>query len=1025
MKRGHEFNGPWRLSCTLILTAVVVSPDQNRGMLPEEFNISCRYAGVFHVEKNRRYNLTRSEAVELCRALNSTLPTMDQMKKAHELGFETCRYGYIEDKIVIPRIKPYSLCAANNTGIYILTSNITDRYDTYCYNASETRDMACEPIIKLNDSWHDNQSRIVIDNADGSRYADGVKQPDPTPVTDGNHVGSGSTYNGDTTNPTIIRIHTAGAPYYEDTTPDALSTDYSSVSGRKEYHSTSTNLSSHDDGADGEDSTQDPLIPVISLGGDNSDDKEQHPPSSTVNPDHGAHEETSSQHEGNPSPDIWWWSNTDHKEQHPTTATKDEDSQENETDDEDSLQDPLHSGWDTNDDTEQHPPVTNKDVDSHGDPKHIESTQEPLLHNVYHGWDKDEDKYPTNTTVDNVKPELFPTKERDHSSSSEMVNNEIGLNTSTPTAVVVSNEGAKNEDATEDPFLHNVYLGGDKDEDKYATNTSVDSVKPELFPAKERDHSSSSVTVNNEIGRNTYTPTAAVVSNEGAKNEDATQDPFLHNDYLGVDKDEDKYPTNTTEDSVKSELLPAKERDHSSSSETVNNEIERNTYTPTAVVVSNEGAKNEDATEDPFLHNVYLGGDKDEDKYATNTTLDSVKPELFPAKERDRSSSSVTVNNEIGRNTYTPTAVVVSNEGAKNEDLTQDPLLNGAHSGWSDKVKYSTNATRDDVLPGVIPSRGSEHSTTAVVSNGGTKHEDSTQDPLLRTVHPGWGNADKYPTNVTRDDVLHGIIPPSENDQEKESSHTAVVSNDGATHEGSTQDPLLHSVHPGWGNEDKYLTATSRDDVLPGIIPLSETEHKNESSHTAVVSNDGIKHEDSTKDPLAPSIQPGGDNEDKYPTNNPIDNLIPGVFSDIESGHGRGPASTATSSITNKHGGRRANPSGQVTSPKIASQPRSAQIPEWLIIVASLLALTLILAVCIAVNSRRRCGQKKKLVINNGKGSVSDKKMGGLNGEASKSQEMVHLVHKEQPDNRTGPCDEFLTTDETQNQQEANMKTGM
>ncbi|XP_073204070.1 CD44 antigen isoform X26 [Lepidochelys kempii] len=992
MKRGHEFNGPWRLSCTLILTAVVVSPDQNRGMLPEEFNISCRYAGVFHVEKNRRYNLTRSEAVELCRALNSTLPTMDQMKKAHELGFETCRYGYIEDKIVIPRIKPYSVCAANNTGIYILTSNITDRYDTYCYNASETRDMACEPIIKLNDSWHDNQSRIVIDNADGSRYADGVKQPDPTPVTDDNHVGSGSTYDGDTTNPTIIRIHTAGAPYYEDTTPDA--TDYSSVSGRKEYHSTSTNdIAIPFDDKRGEDST---MISLITDGvpGKDSDhpSKGQHPTSTTIitadeDSLRGAHHENSTQGQEIPGFIPLQWHSTDHKEEHPTTAIK--------------------------------------DVDSHGDPKRIESTQEPLLHNVYHGGDKDEDKYPTNTTVDNVKPELFPTKERDHSSSSEMVNNEIGLNTSTPTAVVVSNEGAKNEDATEDPFLHNVYLGGDKDEDKYATNTSVDSVKPELFPAKERDHSSSSVTVNNEIGRNTYTPTAAVVSNEGAKNEDATQDPFLHNDYLGVDKDEDKYPTNTTEDSVKSELLPAKERDHSSSSETVNNEIERNTYTPTAVVVSNEGAKNEDATEDPFLHNVYLGGDKDEDKYATNTTLDSVKPELFPAKERDHSSSSVTVNNEIGRNTYTPTAVVVSNEGAKNEDLTQDPLLNGAHSGWSDKVKYSTNATRDDVLPGVIPSRGSEHSTTAVVSNGGTKHEDSTQDPLLRTVHPGWGNADKYPTNVTRDDVLHGIIPPSENDQEKESSHTAVVSNDGATHEGSTQDPLLHSVHPGWGNEDKYLTATSRDDVLPGIIPLSETEHKNESSHTAVVSNDGIKHEDSTKDPLAPSIQPGGDNEDKYPTNNPIDNLIPGVFSDIESGHGRGPASTATSSITNKHGGRRANPSGQVTSPKIASQPRSAQIPEWLIIVASLLALTLILAVCIAVNSRRRCGQKKKLVINNGKGSVSDKKMGGLNGEASKSQEMVHLVHKEQPDNRTGPCDEFLTTDETQNQQEANMKTGM
>ncbi|XP_065448808.1 CD44 antigen isoform X41 [Chrysemys picta bellii] len=1043
MKRGHELNGPWRLSCTLLLSAVVVSPDQNRSMLAEEFNISCRYAGVFHVEKNRRYSLTRDEAVELCKALNSTLPTMDQMENAHSLGFETCRYGFIEDKIVIPRIKPYSLCAANNTGIYILVSNITDRYDTYCYNASETREKACEPITRLDVSGHDNTSQIVIDNEDGSRYTDGVKHTDPTPVTDDNHVSSGSIHDGDATNPNIIGTRMPGTPYYEEITPDALSTDYSSGSGRKEDHPTSTNdIATPFDDKRGEDST---MISLITDGvpGKDHPSKGQHPTSTTVkpvheetstqpqwnqfadswwwwshpdhkeqqptqatgavNPHHGAHEETSTQHEGNPSPDIWWGSTTDHKEQHRTTATKDKDSQEYETDDEDLLQDPLHSGWDTNDDMEQHPPVTN--VDSHGDSKPIESTQDPLLHNVYLGMDKDEDKYPTNTTVDSVKPAHFPAKERDHSSSSMTVNNEIGCNTYTPTAVVVSNEGAKNEDTTQDPLLHNVYFGVEKDEDKYPTNTTVDSVKPAHFPAKERDHSSSSMTVNNEIGRNTYTPTAVVVSNEGAKNEDTTQDPLLHNVYFGVEKDEDKYPT--------------------------------------------------------------------------NTTVDSVKPAHFPAKERDHSSSSMTVNNEIGRNTYTPT-VVVSTEGGKNEDPTQDPLLNGAHLGWSDKVKYSTNTTRDDVLPGVIPSRGSEHSSTAMVSSGGTKHEDSTQDPLLHTVHPGWGNADKYPTNVTRDDVLTGIIPPSEKDQEKESSHTAVtsndgaiyedsihdslppdnqpgwgsedkyptntsrdyvipglipenedesytavVSNDGATHEDSTQDPLLHSVHPGWGNEDKYLTAISRDDVLPGIIPPSETEHKNESSHTAVVSNDGIKHEDSTKDPLAPGIQPGGDNEDKYPTNNPIDNLIPGVFSDIEIGHGRGPASTATSSTLNKHDGRRANPSGQVTTPKTASQPRSAQIPEWLIIVASLLALTLILAVCIAVNSRSRCGQKKKLVINNGKGSVSDKKMGGLNGEASKSQEMVHLVNKQQPDNQTGPCDEFLTTDETKNQQEANMKTGL
>lgn len=56
-----------------------------------EFNVSCRYRGVFHVEKNGRYSLTRTEAADLCRALNSTLSTLEQLEKAHELGFETCR----------------------------------------------------------------------------------------------------------------------------------------------------------------------------------------------------------------------------------------------------------------------------------------------------------------------------------------------------------------------------------------------------------------------------------------------------------------------------------------------------------------------------------------------------------------------------------------------------------------------------------------------------------------------------------------------------------------------------------------------------------------------------------------------------------------------------------------------------------------------------------------------------------------------------------------------------------------------
>ncbi|XP_023365016.1 CD44 antigen isoform X3 [Otolemur garnettii] len=55
-----------------------------------DLNITCRYSGVFHVEKNGRYSISRTEAADLCKAFNSTLPTLEQMENAREIGFETC-----------------------------------------------------------------------------------------------------------------------------------------------------------------------------------------------------------------------------------------------------------------------------------------------------------------------------------------------------------------------------------------------------------------------------------------------------------------------------------------------------------------------------------------------------------------------------------------------------------------------------------------------------------------------------------------------------------------------------------------------------------------------------------------------------------------------------------------------------------------------------------------------------------------------------------------------------------------------
>ncbi|KFO71931.1 CD44 antigen, partial [Cuculus canorus] len=199
-----------------------------------EFNISCRYGGVFHVEKNGRYSLTQSEATELCRALNSTLSTLEQLKKAHELGFETCRYGFVVGNVVIPRINPYPLCAANQTGIYKLSANTTDRYDAYCYNATETRDKTCEPIERLDTSFLNNQGEIVIDNADGSHYnADGMHHSgeSSTSGADDENVGSGSTQ--DTTQKDTS-FRRSSPSYYGSATPVSQLPDHTSGGSEKE-----------------------------------------------------------------------------------------------------------------------------------------------------------------------------------------------------------------------------------------------------------------------------------------------------------------------------------------------------------------------------------------------------------------------------------------------------------------------------------------------------------------------------------------------------------------------------------------------------------------------------------------------------------------------------------------------------------------------------------------------------------------------------------------------------------------------
>ncbi|XP_058017641.1 CD44 antigen isoform X9 [Ahaetulla prasina] len=757
-----------------------------------DLNISCRYAGVFHVEKNQRYSLTREEAVQLCEALNSTIPTWEQMEKAYTLGFETCRYGYIEDKIVLPRHTPYNLCAANNTGIYILSSNISDRYDTYCFNSSESRDVVCDPVKKLYSDLPNNNSSIEIFNADGSRYFEGKKVTERPQVTeDDSSVGSGSAFGRGTTDPS-------------DFTPEDDITPFTPEYGRDDHHH---------------------------------------------------------QHPGNP------------EDQNPNQSFEDDDDGGGDDDEEGSGQKNPETvlEWDNSGDKELQ--TSNTTVNSSKDVKQEESAHNILLPAVHSGRDS-EVRYSTNDTNADVLTGIVEKY-------------------STTTAVSSSDDFFKQEDSKQ-PQLEGASPELEiEDTVTPAINTS-DVLHPEFFPSEEKEST--------------------------------------------LEKESFHHPVTFSNGSIEHE--------------------EEHQHQPSAVDTVTQ--RSQISVANRTIHDILQVLVSSRDSYYENASSQSA---------------------------------VVSSVSTDSEVPTRDSLLHLKNS----EEKYHTNTSREQLLPGILPT-----TATTVVSKEKGKGNETTQNPSFYDIHPGLDNKNDLPENKTREDVQSEIIQ-IERKPELETTQTDVG------FYGTKEDPTSEPVRQ-WVSEDKYTTKATVDVLFPGIVPRRGINQKNKTDHTVVASSDGDKNE---KSDLGPEWLPTWTSDDEKLINNsqdPINRHPPSTDSPDPNQH--------SSVVRDKNVTPLPGESGK-------SQPRMAHIPDWLIVVASLLALALILGVCIAVNSRRRCGQKKKLVINNGKGGIDEKKKDGLNGDASKSQEMVHLVHKEKPENQKGSHDEFQAIDETQNQQDVPLKSGM
>eukprot|EP00076_Gallus_gallus_P021421 XP_015142451.2 CD44 antigen isoform X1 [Gallus gallus] len=860
-----------------------------------QFNITCRYGGVFHVEKNGRYSLTRAEAIELCRALNSTLATLEQFERAHALGFETCRYGFIVGHIVIPRINPYHLCAANHTGIYKLSANTTGRYDAYCYNATETRSKACEPIERIDITFLSNQSEIVIDNEDGSRYnADGTRHSgdSSTSGVDDENLGSGSIHD---TTPGDASIRRSSPSYYGSVTPYSHMPDHSSGGGEKDFP-----VKHYDD------EISPTSTDILATAADfPREDDVQHPASTTVDSQHETLLEVSTQ-------DYWKPYYTDEEERYPSSAGR---------------------------------ALVTSETEKRQGP-----TQHPLLHSVHYGWIS-QGQNPANTTGATEQQEFTPPGEND-------------IEKETSYTAMVPNHGAKQNDSAQDPL---VYPGWGK-EDYSIQPTIMDRVIPSRESNREKESSNTALATPDRAPHEDPTQPTLPSGNEAAQSTegtthstDAPGGPVL----LGLD------PISTNEAGDESLLTGT-------------------------ITVSTDVFHAEEATSRPLAPSTQPGSES-EQANATGGSHVSLIPGVFPDIDEHLNPLPTHLSTTLA----TP-------DRAPHEDPTQPTLPSGNEAAQSTEgTTRSTDAPGGPVLLGLDPVSTNEAGDESLLTGTITDSND-----VLK------------PEDVTQEAWTPRVI------------NTALATPDDGHHEDPTQPTLPSDNEAAQSTEGTtHSTDAPGGPVLLGLDPISTNEAGDESllMGTITVSTDVFHAEEATSRPLAPSTQPGSESEQASATGGSHVSLIPGVFPDMDDRLYQlptPPPSRSTSNIDSDQGphkgdGEPTSSPGLSTTTTVTSQPGTAHVPEWLIIVAALLALALILAVCIAVNSRRRCGQKKKLVINNGKGAVEDRKTRELNGDASKSQEMVHLVHKEQSNDRTGACDEFLTVDETQNHQDGDMKSGV
>ncbi|KAM7003521.1 lymphatic vessel endothelial hyaluronic receptor 1b [Tautogolabrus adspersus] len=95
-------------------------------------------AGVFLLIEGGVYTFNFTAARDACLFLNVTMATRAQMERAVQHGLETCKFGWITERVaVVPRLTSDEKCGRGKTGVVQWNASEDTKFGVFCFIASD------------------------------------------------------------------------------------------------------------------------------------------------------------------------------------------------------------------------------------------------------------------------------------------------------------------------------------------------------------------------------------------------------------------------------------------------------------------------------------------------------------------------------------------------------------------------------------------------------------------------------------------------------------------------------------------------------------------------------------------------------------------------------------------------------------------------------------------------------------------------------------------------------------------------